>query len=91
MEKQKRPRKYKCTAQKHSVKSNAYGIPKKRGYLEVVIFTPSGNTKDTNELPISSGLPVGQTPEVPWAALISGMAIGLGMAVVVVRKSRIML
>lgn len=65
-----------------------YGpLPTQSGYLEAEIYSPVGPTLDTNELPLSSGLPVGQAPEVPWAALIPAIGVGAGM-VVLAKKRR---
>ncbi len=68
-----------------TVTVSVYGIPSQSGYLEAEIYS-SSETLDTNELPLSSGLPVGQAPEVPWAAMIP--AIGVAVGIVVFAKKR---
>lgn len=54
------------------------GIPTAPGYLEAEFIGSDGKTVDTNEVPVTQGLPVGQAPEVPWAAGIPviGLAVG---------------
>lgn len=63
-------------------------IPSKNGYLEAEFLLNNGQSADTNELPVSQGLPVGQAPEVPWAVGIP--VVGLGtMAAMMWRKRKI--
>lgn len=63
-----------------------FGVPSQSGYLEAEILPPSGGTLDTNELPLSAGLPTGGLPEVPWAALIPAIGVGVGLAIIAKKR-----
>lgn len=72
------------TGQPYSITLSAAGMPSDTGYLEAEFL--GNKTYDTNELQLSQGLPVGQAPEVPWAAGIP--VIGVGTAGLVALRHR---
>lgn len=63
-----------------------HGIPHQSGYLEADIAHNAGRPVDTNELSLAFGIPVGQAPEVSWAALLPTM--GVGVVLVMTQKRR---
>lgn len=69
-----------------SVTLDLAGIPGDPGYLEAEFLTNNGPSIDTNELPVTQGIPVGQLPETPWAAALP--FVGLGTVVTVLWKRR---
>lgn len=58
-----------------------HGIHHDSGYLQAEVVPPTGQPLDTNQLVLKSGIPMGQAPEVPWAALLPtiGVAVVLTM------------